>query len=362
MTALAPFSWDASGHLLVGADGPELIAYSGLDGKPVWKQFCDGILVGVAVRGPQVHAVDTDGTLTTWRASDGEKLGEVRLGLQARGLEVAPGGLRLVIGQDGVVLVGEMGDARRIQVPGVTSAAFGQGAMHAVAGTEAGRVVLLDVVAGAPVAEAPVGAPVTDVAWSSDGRWAVAAGREILLLGQELGENAVLKRIAVEAPVRHVAVSSDATVIAADDGEVVRIFEAWEGRQAGTVTYTREIGELAFGPQNMLGIGLEYADVDMVDVMSGKTRQTQAGLGRAREPWFPRVKVDAHLLRGATTSKRTGGGPIASLSPTLKGTSRGRGEEGGNRALTIGSIVVGAMLLCCGCSAVSTSLWYVLGN
>ncbi len=349
---LAPFSFDRSGHLLAAGDGPELIVYDGKDLAPLWKDFCDGILVGVALVGGEVHAVDTDGVLTTWLAAAGERRGELRLDTPATGLRVAEGGQRLVLLETGIAVADAMGGVRRIPVPGATCAAFGPGAARALVGTTRGEGVLLDLETGETLGATSLGGAVADVAWSPDGRWAVAVGQEVLFLHPELDpEAAVLLRIGAEAPLRHLALNAEGSVLAVDDGERVTLFETWKGRAGGGIAYTREIGGIAFGPGNLLAVGLEYADADVVDVMSGKLRQTRSGLGRTREPWFPKVKVDGHVLRGAAMQKRTGGGPVATIAP---GQGRG-GADGPNWLLIIGAII-GVMVLCCVCSTVVTTV------
>ena len=44
----APYALDSNGLLHACCDGPELLTYEG-NGSPRWKQFCDDIIVGVAV-------------------------------------------------------------------------------------------------------------------------------------------------------------------------------------------------------------------------------------------------------------------------------------------------------------------------
>ena len=51
MTIVAPYAYESQGRVTVCGDGPELFVYSGANDAPMWKQFCDGILVGVGAAG-----------------------------------------------------------------------------------------------------------------------------------------------------------------------------------------------------------------------------------------------------------------------------------------------------------------------
>jgi len=223
-----------------------------------------------------------------------------------------------------------------------------------VVGTGSGDLALFDLASGTQLFATRVGAPVANITWSPRGYWMVAAGSQLHMVAWDLGmpdpeapegtppPNPHLGTIDVPGNPHDVAVNADGVVVACDDGaQKVLVYELHEKRCGTTIEYTRDVGQLAFGPDTSLGIGLEYADANRVDVVAGHLTRTAPGLGRGSEPWFPRVKADSHIMRGAIAAMRAGGGPIATVRQVDSG--------GGTNWLLIGGIVAGLIVLCCGC-------------
>jgi hypothetical protein len=358
----APFAYESDGGVLVCGDGPELFAYSGEDDSPMWKQFCEGLLVGVGVAQGSVYSLDDGGGFNTWNEKTGEKLLTVALGSPAIAMQVSDQGTAAALLTSGVAHIQQDGQFFTIPFQGGTALALTGDASRVVVGTGSGDLVLLDLASGVQLSTAKVGAAVVDIAWSPRGYWMVAAGPRLHMVAWDLAmldpeaepgtplPDPLQGTLDLSAPPRSVAVNADGVVVACDNGaQTVLVYELHEKRCGTTIEYTRDIGQLDFGPDTSLGIGLEYADANRVDVVSGQTTRTAQGLGRGSEPWFPRVKADSHIMRGAIAALRAGGGPIATVRQV---------EGGGNTNwLMIGGIVAGLIVLCCGCLGIGGVVW-----
>ena len=161
---IAPMAYDPTGGLVVAADGPELVAYSATNDVPLWKQFCEGVIVDLAVAGGEVIAVDTDGRMWWWRKIDGALAREALLDRAARGLATRPEGGFGVLVDGAVALLSRMGDAQLLDIPDASAIAFSPAAM--ALGWPDGRVEIRTA-EGALMTSLTLGAPVAALAWSA---------------------------------------------------------------------------------------------------------------------------------------------------------------------------------------------------
>ncbi|MBW2254014.1 MAG: hypothetical protein JRI25_05380, partial [Deltaproteobacteria bacterium] len=315
--SVAPFAYESDGGVLVCGDGPELFAYSGEDDSPMWKQFCEGLLVGVGVAKGTVCSLDDGGGFNTWKEKTGEKVLSVALGSPAIALQVSDQGTAVALLSTGVAHIQENGEFSTIPFQGGTALACSGDASRVVVGMGSGDLALFDLASGTQLSTAQVGAPVADIAWSPRGYWMVAAGTQLHMVAWDLAmldpeaeegtppPDPLQGTIEVPGTPHRVAVNVDGAVVACDDGaQKVLVFELHEKRCGTTIEYTRDIGDLDFGPDTSLGIGLEYADANRVDVVGGQMTRTAQGLGRGSEPWFPRINADSHIMRGAIAAMR----------------------------------------------------------
>lgn len=363
MSVLAPFAYDAAGSVYVCGDGPEVFVYSGANDAPMWKQLCDGILVGVGVVGQSVYTLDTDGRIDQWRSFDGNRQGVMTLECECRALAVHKTGNHVVVGVDQVLFPSTRGH-RTAQLPSPVAAAIDSLGARTAVGTSQGYLYLLDIASGSQVAAIDVGAPIAAVAWSPKGRWIVAAGRRVLVISGDLapavpldgGEKSpILKAVEQPGTVRYVAASFDGALVACDDGGMrVIVYETHTWRQGASVEYQRDLGGLMFGPGSTLGIGLEFADANRLDVMTGSIKRTQPGLGRGGENWFQRIQVDQVGLRGAVAAARVDGQAIAEFHEFEGPTSNA------GRYLLFGG--VGCVVLGCVCSGVLGVAWVAMSQ
>lgn len=312
MSELTPFAHDIRGRVYVTGDGPEVYAYSGVDDSPLWKDFADGILVGLAISRDEVVGVDSDGRLIRWRIFDGQRVDVTSHDVSCLGIAADPHGGIALLTTTGVRIIGAGGQAIDALVPRATAVARDSSGSRIVVTTADGRVVWLDSSTAAVIGEVTVPAPAHDVAWSSQGAWVVGAADKLLVLAADPTEAAVLSMYALGGPTESVAVSQDGWLIGARVGTSdVALIAAATGETLATVGYKRPVGSVHFGSDTWLAIALEYADVNRLELGTGRLTRNGPGLGRSTDPWGANVKLDPSRVRGALARSRAGGSPVA---------------------------------------------------
>ena len=109
--------------------------------------------------------------------------------------------------------------------------------------------------------------------------------------------------------------------------------------------YARSVGGAAFGPNGLLGIGLDDADALRLDVYSSKSHRTEPHQGRGRNIFNFENKLDSDVLRGATAKVKAGGSPIARYEGPPE-------ESKGYLWSCLGALAVSIVVcgVCAGCS------------
>ncbi len=349
MQDTAPFSQSPDGGTLVCGDGPELLVYDALDGRPRWKAFCDGILVAVGASNTEVITLDTEGTFTRWRGADGAKQDSFEV----------PGGQSISVFSDGMVLVrtpesllvaGRTGVVGQIPYASASAAVFGPNTQSIGVGYEDGTFRAVDATSGVTWGEVKIDGGVRSVAWSARGNWVVAGGSGLTVVSGD-GKSALGSIGGVQAPLHHLSVAEEGAIAAAVMGHnQVALFDLVTYRAAGTVDFRRAVGGVGFGSAGQLGVGLDDGDAARIDVFSGKSHRTEPHQGRGRNSFNLDNNLNADVLRGATATSKAGGAPIAKYV--------GAPEEGGYLWTCLG-IFVATNLLCLGCAGCSGIAYYM---
>jgi len=356
---VVPYAYAADGQYYACGDGPELFTYSGGEDNALWKQFCNGMLVGLGMSPGAVHSLDDRGGYSVWDARSGESMLAADLGVECKVLAVSPTGMAAAATARGAILIGNDGSAHPIAVANATAVAFSGDGSRLAVGTASGELVLVDPSTAGVVAGTSLGVPVADISWC--GRdWVVAAGNRLWFVAAEVqpmpaGPNqaapsAVKKVVDVPGTPRSVAANSDGVIVVCDDGQNnILVYETHQYRLGGTIKFNRVLGDLQFGPATSLGIGLEFADGNRLDVLAGTLSRSKAGLGKGNTPWYPRVELDQFILRGSVAAKRAGGGPIANVQAVEQTT--------GSRTLLYVGIALFFGFLCCGGFTSALAVW-----
>lgn len=360
-----PYAYQRDGSVVVMADGPDLLVYSGANDSPLWSKFCEGINVSVAATPQHVLALDTDGKLTWYRIIDGEKQDQVRFHVYVRSIEVAPDGLVAGLANNAVVLVRPGGDPASISVPKARSLGFGPGGASLGVGCTDGSFYALDPATGQAWGSCKLEGPVKGVAWSESGVWLVTVGKDIVMVAKD--GSAETDRIAIAGEsLGEITCSRDGALVAAVQGtQNIALYELQNKASFGLITAEREVGGLCFGPACWLGVGFDDGDANRVDLLTGNSTRTEAHPGRGQNHWGLGVQVRKELVRGAMAWVRAGGSPLAERTKHAwdqpKGTYADEEEEkkGGGCMRTVIIFLI-ANAICCGCSGIGAGIWYLV--
>jgi hypothetical protein len=307
---IVPYAYAATGQVIVLADGPELLVYSGANDQGMWKVMCTDILMGVGYTKTHVHAIDGAGLLCTYRLIDGLEQGRIETGASPWGLVVSELGADAIITAGSLVLVRPGGAAETFPLASPRCAAFGAGGSRLAVGGAGGALSVIDVATGAVVGAGAFPAAIKGVAWRATGQWVVGHGNQLDFVDPE--SLAVQKSVLVDAPIVRFAISEDGAIAAVQVAEsLVRLFELASDTTVGEVEFQRPLFGLAFGPATWLGFGFDDGDANRLDVLTGKMTRTQAHPGRAQNAWAMNVRVNHAQVRGVVVGMAAGGSAIA---------------------------------------------------
>lgn len=325
-------------HLAVG-DGPELLTYLA-SGAPVWKHFCDGILIDVAYVGAHLVTIDSDGRVTFFRAADGRKMQEVQLDGVVKGSMVSTDGRYAALTSAGIVVVESNGQTVAYPYDDIAVGTFGPDANSMGIGTDKGMFSAVDSTNGQPWGTIQVPQPISDTVWNPRGFWMFTAGNE--LIGCDGSANEVTFRIGLEANARALAVTQDGAIAAVltPPGRIALV-ELHQNRIAGHVIVRREVQGIAIQGAR-LAIGFDDGDASTVDLINRNTVRTEPHPGRGRNNWNLDLSYDTVVLAGAITNLRAGGQPIAEAQYYVEG------EEGGNGGCWgVGCVLMNVLFFSC---------------
>ncbi len=357
-----PYAYQEDGSVVVMADGPDLLVYSGANDGPLWSKFCEGIHVAVGATAEHVIALDTDGRLTWYRILDGEQQDQVRLGVYVREIQVSSSGLVAGLANNAVVLVQRGGDPVSVAVPKARSLGFGPGGASLGAGCTNGTFYALDPATGQAWGSCELEGPVKGVAWSESGVWLVTVGTDIVMVAKDGSAETDRISIAGES-LGAITCSRDGALVAAVQGtQNVILYELQNKASFGLITAERDLGGLRFGPGCWLGLGFDDGDANRVDLLTGNSTRTEAHPGRSQNHWGLGVQIRKELVRGAMAWVRAGGSPVAQRTKHAWDLPKesDEEEEGGGGCMRVVIIFLVANALCCGCGGIASGIWYLV--
>lgn len=345
MNEIVPFSYAASGQVLVLADGPELLVFSGANDQGMWKVMGSDIFMGVGSTATHVHAVDGSGRLLLYRAIDGTEQSRLETRASPMGMEVAEEGQSAILTANAIVIVRYGGEPQEIRLGSPRCARWRPPAEQLAVGGADGQLHILDGATGEIVLTTSFPDPIRSIAWRATGQWAVAHGRQVDFLDPETLE--IQKTLLLDEPIQRFTVSDGGGLLAAQvSDELVQLYELASDTNIGEVEFQRTLYGLAFGPAHWLAFGFEDGDANRLDVLTGKMTRTQAHAGRAQNAWAMNVRVNHAQVRGAVVGMAAGGHAIAKHNVPKIPKKRSKWMR-----WVIGGVVVVVLLsLCCGVS------------
>lgn len=304
MPTLAPFDYAPNGEVIVCADGDELLVYDGESEAPRWRKSLGSPLVGVLAVPPYVAALDESGTFRWYLAEDGSPVvdpsnntlvSERSVGASAWAIANAQWtNLAAVLTDEGVVLLPWGGQLRPLELEGrPTCVGVDVTGANVAVGASDGRLTVFDGELAVATWSSELGSPVQSVTWCSRGHWVAAAGPTIFSV-EELGNRAE-RWISVGGTPESLTCSTDGQLLAWRAGaHAVQVLHCGSRKVLARVTYDREvIGQISFGPERWLGIGLAGGNANKINVVTQDVRRTETHPGRPPRSWVPGVMFSA---------------------------------------------------------------------
>lgn len=355
---VVPYAISAAGNLIVLADGPELLVYSGSNDQGLWKLMAEDILMGVGATKERVYTIDAVGTLFVYRALDGKELGRRSLDIAPFSLAVSPEGGCAVPTPSALVVVPPGVEPITVPLESPRQLAWGPGGASLGVGSADGTFTAVDPNSGGAWGSVSVGGRITGVSWcaSEGGCWAVAHDDRVSFVSGD--GTTVLRTMLVGAMVGEVTVSEDGSVLAVVSEETrVDVFELATRTAVGQVVYDRPIHHIQFGNAHWLGVGFDDGDANRLDVVTGTMTRTQAHPGRAQNAWAMNVQINHALLRGAVASIAAGGADIARHNKPKGQKLSSRKKRGWIKWVVGGFALVLVGSLCCGVGS-AVAAWF----
>ncbi len=345
----APFVLGKIAYLC--GDGPELLAYSAIDGEPMWKVFCGDVIVGMGATDKLVFVLDAGGGLQTYRILDGLPMDPAEIGEDAHGLVVDPSGAWAVMQGSEVIARGPWG-VRRVPLEAPGAVGFGDKGMRLAIGSQTGAFYAVDPSTGVAWGVVEVGAPVVSIGWSVLGYWVVAAGTRLYQIAADGAS--ILGTLDLGREPTALSVSPEGLLVAWLAGlREVHIVDIDAQKRIGGVSYRhRTVGGLCFADTGVLGVGLDDGDANRFELLNGGVGRTGQHRGKAFSQWAADVDLDPGAVRGALARSYTGGELIAEQVIREEETPAGRAKSRAWSCMVSSGLGCLSLIACCGCSGV----------
>ena len=349
MEDLCAFSYPRSGKVILLADGPEALVFSGANDGPIWKQFCQDVVVGIGSTHSEVVTLEASGRLVRMRIIDGEYIHDDQLDFSPVGMVVDEDGAMVVWSREQILVKHPEGQTLFVAIPNTSVVTFGPDAGSIGVGTTDGDFHSVDTRSGGIWGSTNLGKPITGVAWCNQQYWLVGFGNQVVGLQGDAQANTM--SLDIGGIVNRIACSEDGAILCVVTNEShIRVYELLNKTHAGDIWFQRTVHGIHFGPTSWLAIGLDDGEANRVELFSGKMTRTMAHPGRQQGSWAMQVEVNEGKLRGASASIRAGGAPIAFQVQTESM------EQRKTRTWLYVVLVVVLLFLFCGCFGTVTGI------
>ena len=332
MFETVPFDYCPDGRWILCSDGSELLVHDGQTEGPLWSDQLPGPLVAVIARNSRILALDRLGNLRDYpadqirpgqadpshRVVEGEAFGSLGLAMvcSRRAERVA------VLGADGLYVLDEALKPRKLaSLQGSCLAISSDGSRLAV-GSESGELRIFQADTGLLDARLVYEQAVQSVAWNPAGEWLAAVGDSLIGVSHE-GRSQTDPVPLSEGAAECLVFNQDGRLVAWRAGDHQVLILHWPKRKmAGVVTWEREVGQLAFGPDPWLGIALAGGDGNKFNLLSGGIHRTDTFPHRQHNSWVLLPQIDSDLCSsGAGLDMPAGSGISRPASASSAGGS-----------------------------------------
>ncbi len=303
----SPFAYGPSGRWLTSTQAHEVFICDGDDEHTVHVIELDATVTGVRNTPAQVLALDAQGTLYGLDPRSGKRAWTLGMGAPGLALAATEAGRWAAVHGNGVTWGEGSGQLGELEVAGARHAAFDPTGQTLAIVTEDGTLSTVKL-GGALGPGRALGYGATGLAYSRLGWWLVSTTRGVFRVPVDGGEPELyLKWGGDDHPVGVTCSLNGRLCAFVTERKVVVLFGVERDANCGAIIYPeREVGELEFGPQAWLGIGLGLGDGNKVDLLDGSScSRTDPPPGRPRNRWALQLSFDAdevgevHGPRGA---------------------------------------------------------------
>jgi hypothetical protein len=279
---------------LTTTDAHEVFVCDGGDEHTVHVIALDAAVAGVRNTPSMILALDVRGMLYGLDPSSGQRAFTRSVGSEGLGLASTEAGRWAAVHAGGVSW-GEGAQLRGVlPIAGARFAAF-DGSGRGLAVVTADGSLCTVALGGSPGPLQTLGHAATGLAHSRLGWWLVSTMRGIFRIPEAGGEPELYLEWGGDAPPVGVACSHNGRVCAfTTEGKVVVLFGVERDANLGAIAYhDREPGELEFGPQAWLGIGIGLGDGNKIDLLGSGAHRTDPPPDRPRNRWMLQLGFDA---------------------------------------------------------------------
>jgi len=322
-----------------------ILAHSGADESPLWKQTCDDPVIAVGATKTEIVTLDEHGRLVWWDAKEGKRLATTELGDPAVALAVAADGTCAAALPERVVITrrGETEHAATLSVAAAHSLAWSDDGARLAVGTEQGTVQVFEAAGGDPIGKADVEETVRSIAWNTGGFWLATAGERVVRIAADGGGCEPVTRAVGMSP-DFVTCSADGSRFALRLDALTTVVLAYPSRDTvAQFSYIeRQVVGLAFGPGPWLGVGLDKGDGNKINLETEAIHRTDTQPGRTHNSWLLSASFERGAPRPASAAKREDANS-APPPPTAAASLKGQAY------VWLGLIVIGLVIAIARC-------------
>lgn len=271
---------------MVTADEALVLAYDSKDQAPQWMTPLPAKVSSLMCGRESVFALCEGGLLVELTLKSGEQRSSQTVA-GTHSVVLTPSGLPALVTAEGVVF-----EATTLTVPGARHVAFsGDGATALVVDAK-GELQLFDARTGAALKTLALDKPATFAVWNPLGKcFLVCADTHVKNVKADLSGHDIF--ISFKEPLVTLAVDDSGRFVGARAGNVALMVGFPNREMIGSLSYfDKSPGQVAFGPQPWMGVGLNAGDANSVNMTEEGVYRTDPHPGRERNRWMLSVGVD----------------------------------------------------------------------